>query len=365
VPATGGRLPKLVAFGTVLAVVIAMGGGRWLRVREWLRPRRGLVVSTLVAATLLAGAAAEGLAGPMGDLAREKLSVAGFAFFHLLSPVVDLTATPYFLDPDTRAYWLGGLAMLGVLALLVAPLWRHLVEIEAAWFAVFFLAATLIPISALTEGKRYLYLPSAAIALLAARLIVEVPVRARRLAALAVAAFVSVSAWQIARKAEDWIWAGRMTAEGAALVDGSLAPNCGGRVVFLTSPVGIRGVYTHFYYETFELPRGCIPEELHVLARLVRLDTKVDVRWDGPDRIVITVPEYRGNLVLSRDLRHFDVPLRPSRNVTVVTPIGLAEAHATGNVQSLTLTLAIDRSLKDVPFFFYSDGAVRRMPTIE
>jgi hypothetical protein len=305
--------------------------------------------------------AATGAVAPIASLASGKLAVAGFAIFHMLSPVVDLTETPYYLDPDTRVYWLGGVGMLGVLAVLVALLWRRVLERDVAWFAVAFIAATLIPISALTEGTRYLYLPSAAVSLLAAIVIAEIPLRARRLAAVAVAAFVAVSAWQITRKTADWIWAGRMTAEGAALVDAALAPACGGGVVFLTSPVAVRGVYTHFYYETFEVPRGCIPDEFQVLIRVVDLDTVVDVRRDGTGRIVITAPEYQGNFVLSRDLRHFDVPLRAIREARIETPLGAVQAEAFGKGQRITLTVTSRVAVDEIRFFYYSNGSIRRV----
>ena len=74
------------------------------------------------------------------------------------------------------------------------------------------------------------------------------------------------------------------------------------------NPVGVRGVYSHFYYETFEIPRGCMPEVFQVVVRVLRLDTPIDVRWNGPSQIVIAAPAYRGNFVLSRDLRAFDTP---------------------------------------------------------
>jgi hypothetical protein len=78
--------------------------------------------------------------------------------------------------------------------------------------------------------------------------------------------------------------ANEAAASTKSLADAALPADCGGHVVFLTSPVAVRGVYTHFYYETFE---------------------------------------------------------------------------------PLTLTLAVDRDLKDVLFFFYSDGAMRKLPPPE
>ena len=130
-----------------------------------------------------------------------------------------------------------------------------------------------------------------------------------------------------------------MTADGAQLVDSTLAPSCGtGHVVFLTSPVGMRGVYSHFYYETFEVPRGCMPEVFQVVVRVVRVDTPIDVKWDGPDRIVITAPNYRGQLpAFSADLREFDTPLRVGEPVNIQTPLGAVTAEASDRLARVTL----------------------------
>jgi hypothetical protein len=178
----------------------------------------------------------------------------------------------------------------------------------------------------------------------------------------AVAAVMVVSAIQIVVKERDWRWAGAMTAEGARLVDSALAPSCGtGHVVFLTSPVAVRSVYSHFYYETFEVPRGCMPEVFQVVARVLRLDTQVTVRWDGPSRIVVTVPAYRGNFVLSRDLRAFDVRLRRGDTVRLNTPLGDLDAETAGDLAELTLTLTADARRERIHFFYFSNGRIERL----
>jgi hypothetical protein len=360
IPAAGGagRLPKLAAFAIVLTIVIALADSRWLRLRDWLRAHRGAFAGAALAVVAIATFAAGSLSGTFGALAREKLAVAGFAIFYLLSPVVDVALTPYFLDPATSVYWMGGaIAVIGLIAL-AWLLWRPFLDQDAAWFAGLLLVAALIPISALTEGQRYLYLPSAAVSILATTLILDLRVRLRGLALAGVAVIVALSMWQISRKTTDWVWAGGMTADGARLADAALPAGCGGHVVFLTSPVAVRGVYTHFYYETFELARGCRPETFHVLVRVVRLDTHIDVRWDDPGRIEINVPDYRGNFVLSEDLRHFDVPLRASRQVAIRTPLGNVTSAAAGPLQKVTLTLDPGLPLDDVRFFYYSDGRI-------
>ena len=142
-------------------------------------------------------------------------------------------------------------------------------------------------------------------------------------------------------------------------MDSTLAPSCGtGHVVFLTSPVGVRSVYSHFYYETFEVPRGCMPEVFQVVVRVVRLDTPIAVRWNGSKQIEITAPTYRGNFLLSRDLRTFDTPLRPGDSLKMQTPLGDLTAEATDGTARLTLTLADDVQRERVQFFYYNDGRI-------
>jgi hypothetical protein len=360
IPAAGGagRLPKLAAFAIILMIVISLAGSRWLRLRDWLGAHRNAAAGAALAVIGLAALAAGWMDGAFGALVRDKLAVAGFAIFYLLSPVVDVALTPYFLDPATTVYWMGGAAAGIGLVALARLFCRPFLDQDAAWFAGLFLVAALIPISALTEGQRYLYLPSAGVSILATILILDLRVPVRGLAVAVVAAVVAVSSWQISRKTADWIWAGQMTADGARLADAALPPDCGGHVVFLTSPVAVRGVYTHFYYETFELARGCRPETFQVLVRVVRLETAVDVRWDGPRRVVITAPEYEGNFVLSRDLRHFDVPLRTSGEATLVTPLGEVRAEAAGRLQRIALTFDDTVLPQGLRIFYYTEGRI-------
>jgi hypothetical protein len=358
VSAIGGaaRLPKLAALVAMLGVLLLLADGRWLALRAWLRERRG-VFATTAALTVASASAIAAWQGGTG-LVADKLAVAGFALFHLGSPLLDVFDAPFYEQPGTSMYWLGGAIALAMAATLVALVWRVLLDDDRAWFAGAFLAAALLPISALTEGARYLYLPSAALSLLAGLLLTHVSIPARKAAVAATAAVIVVSAVQAGFKVRDWIWAGRMTADGARLVDESLAPGCGGHVIFLTSPVGIRSVYTHFYYETFELPRGCMPETFHVLARVMRHDVVVDARWSDPSTIVITAPAYRGTFVLARDLRHFDVPLRDPGSLALATPLGEVRADRDGDTQRLTLSLAPDVLRTSPRVFYYSGGRI-------
>ncbi|MEO6239354.1 MAG: hypothetical protein ABIQ52_20345 [Vicinamibacterales bacterium] len=361
VSAVGGasRLPKLIAFLLILALVLWLSGSRWLRLRDWLRGHRGAGLGATLA-VVAAAAVAAAAGGATGAVATEKLAVAGFALFNLVSPVLDVSAVPFYLDVDAARYWLGGAIGIAFAALALAAAWRRLVDDGRMWFLGAFLVAALLPISALTEGARYLYLPSAALSLLAGIAVEELAGRHRAIARSVVAAVLALSVAQIEIKLRDWRWAGQLTADGARLADAALAPSCGeGHVVFLTEPVALRGVYTHFLYETFEIPRGCMPSTFQVLARMVRIDTPIEVTWDGPSRIVITVPEYRNNFVLSEDLRHFDRPLReaPTR---IVTPLGLLTAERVGRDERLTLTLSPGNArTSGTRFFYFNDGAMR------
>jgi hypothetical protein len=360
VSAVGGssRLPKVVAFLICLAATISLSSERWIRVREWLRPRRMPCVALALAVLLALLSAAAFSSGRVGSLAREKLAVAGFVTYYLGSPVLG-PGESVFGDPAAPAAWIvGGVALFCVIVVSWG-LWRRLLDDDRYWFFAALVLATLIPISALTEGKRYLYLPSAALSLPVAVLVVEQVGRARRVALAIVAALLVASTVQIVFRIQDWRWAGQMTAEGAQVVDATLAPSCGtGHVVFLTSPVAMRGVYSHFYYETFEIPRGCMPEVFQVVIRVVRVETPIHVAWDGPGRIVITAPGYRDNFVLSHDLREFNLPLRAGATVSIETPLGQVNADATGGAARVVLNLDPEEQRERTQFFFYADGAI-------
>jgi hypothetical protein len=362
VSAVGGttRIPKLIAFLVVLAGVLLLGTQRWRSAQRTLRGRRAVLLGASFAAlAVAAGIAAIG--GRLGRLVAEKLAVSGFALFNLGSPWLDVFDVPFYLSPGTTAYWLGGVIAVAIALVVLGLAWRRLVEDERAWFLLAFLIAALLPISALTEGARYLYLPSAAFALMAGVLVGELPGHGRRLAVAACAVLVALSTAQIIVKVRDWQWAGRLTADGAHLVDTALAPSCGeGQVVFLTQPVAIRSVYTHFLYETFELPRGCMPAVFQVLVRVLRRDTTIEARWDGPSRVILTAREYRDNFSLSADLRNFDPPLPKGVTGSVQTPLGELR-YETGTEARLTLTLPPSLDTARVRWFYYSDGAMRAL----
>jgi hypothetical protein len=351
------RLPKLAALAVILGALLLLADGRRLRVRAWLRERRGIVAAALAIAiaAVTAMAAAQGGTG----LAADKLAVAAFALFHLASPVVDVFDAPFYQQAGTTLYWLGGAIGLAAALALVVLAWRALLDDDRVWFIGACLIAALLPISALTEGARYLYLPSAALSLMLGVLLANARGAVRKAATAIAALVIAVSAVQIHFKVRDWNWAGALTADGARLVDASLAPACGsGHVVFLTTPVAIRGVYTHFYYETLELPRGCMPETFQTLMRMIRVDGVIDARWEGPRTIAISAPQYRGNLSLSEDLRHFGPVLPQGAAAVVTTPLGVLRADAAAATARFTLELDERLDPASLRLFYYSDGRV-------
>jgi hypothetical protein len=354
------RLPKLAGLIGLLAILVAIARIGWPAIASVLVSlRRSVGLSAGSAIAMLAIVAST----PAGDFVRQKLAFAGFAAFYLVSPLVVLTAPPLFLDPQTSAYWAGGLAAILLVAVVALTLWRPLVTDPIAVFLVVFIAAALLPVSTMTEGKRYLYLPSIGLAMLGAHALLRSGGVRQRVLAAALAVFVAVSAVQVVIKARDWIWAGEMTRDAVALVQASLGPECPrDSVVLLTAPVGVRGVYSHFYRETFIVGTRCAPETVRTLVRVVRLDETVSAAWEDGSTIVLRAPDYSGNFVASRDLRHFDVPLRRDRVGLIETPLGDLRAEASGAAQVLRLRLSATVDRSHTRFFYFSDGRLHRLP---
>jgi hypothetical protein len=359
-PVAGGssRLPKLAALLGALAVlflVAAVNPATWRRASARARMPLAAAAGLLLAIAPLVAA----WQTATGAFVRQKLAFAGFAGFYLLTPVVDPPPPPYFLDPGTPVYWIGGLALTGAVAGLLLAGWRALLADPRLQFALVLLFAALLPVSSLTDGLRYVYLPSAACSLLLAVLLARLADPARRVALVACAAVVIVSAWQIGEKTRDWRWAGEMTREASAMVARDLGGGCApDPVVFLTTPVGIRGVYTHFYYETFEVLTGCTPEAFLTVVRVVRRDSIIEGYRDGGD-IVLRAPVYDGNFVLSPDLREFRHPLRRTRDATLQTPLGVVRASADGVSQLVRLTVSDRAAARSPHFYYYGAGRMR------
>jgi hypothetical protein len=362
---TGGasRLPKaamLVAGVGLLIALSRFGWERWLNARSRVSTAPALVAVGFV----IAAAVAISLLPDAGAVLRQKLSFAGFASFYLFSPVVAPSPPPFFLNPATPVYWAGGLAAVVAVSGLLAFA-RRRISADGVWlFIIVASAGALLPVSSLTEGQRYLYLGSVGVSLGLAKWWSDCAGRLRRPATVFVGLFLVVSVWQVQMKGSDWAWATRMLSRGAALVNADL-PGCDqGDVVFAVAPVGIRGVYSHFYHQTFSEDGGCEPGSYRALVRMVRADQAIEVRWEVPRTLVVRAPQYAGNFVLSRDLREFAIGQRSTRNATFQTPLGVVVSRPDGDAQEVRLALAPDVDLGRLRFYYFAEGEVRRVPPI-
>jgi hypothetical protein len=360
-PAGGAsRLPKAVALLACVVALMALSATGWSRLASVAAKLRAMPVAAL-GVVLVAGAVAVSLQPAVGAPIREKLSFAGVAGFYLLSPVVAPAPPPFFLDPATPVYWTGGLVVAAVTGAGLFA-WRARLFANAIWlFVAVAVAGALLPVSSLTEGQRYFYLGSVGVALGTAKLVVDAAGRWRRPATVLVALYVAVCAWQLQVKGADWQWATGMLSRAVALVNADLPACDQGDVVFLTAPVGVRGVYSHFYHQTFSQDGGCEPGSFRAIARMVRTDQDVEVRWTSPRTLALLAPDYQGNFVLSSDLRSFVVEQRSRRLATLDTPMGRVTSRPRGRAQAVTLDLPPTIDLERTRFYVFSRGEVRRV----
>jgi hypothetical protein len=387
------RFAKVALLGGGLAALVWLafaGVDRFLGgLAEW--RTRLIAAFALGLAALLAGS----LTPATMTFVRPKLAFASFAGFYLLSPVITLggSAPPGF-DPNETIYWATGLIALAGIAALVAFVWRR----DTGWagsarphnaqiaFLLVFVAAALLPVSSMTEGKRYLYVASIGVSLLAGYAVAQLRNGGRSVAIVLLAVVLAVSGWQIQLKARDWAWASDMTRATVQLVRRSDHDPCRARnLLFLTAPVNIRDVYCHFYDYTFEDPAtGCMPEAVRTLVRVVGNDVHVTARWPGlshvdgdvtvpsnwpferPKTITIEATGDTARLVTAADLRHFDVLLWPPVNRRIITPIGTVRVVPVvrGQLvsgQRIDLELSDDFDVRAWRFLYYDDGLVREL----
>ncbi len=363
-PAGGpSRLPKAVMLVVSVGALMTLSRVGWERRRDT-TPLVRLAPAAIAVVLMIAAAVAISLQPDVGAPVRQKLSFAGFAIFYLFSPVVAPAAPPFFIDPTTPVYWAGGLAaLLAILGLLALA--RRRVGTDGAWlFVIVATAGALLPVSSLTEGQRYLYLGSVGVSLGLAKWWADSTGRRRRPVAVVVALVLAVSVWQVQMKGSDWAWATGMISRGVALVNADL-PGCDqGDVVFAVAPAGLRGVYSHFYHQTFSQDGGCEPGSYRAIVRMVRLDQAIDVRWEEPRTLVIRAPRYRRNFVLSPDLREFTVGQRSVRHATLRTPLGALVSRPDGDAQEVRLALAPEADLGRLRFYYVAEGEVRRVPPV-
>ena len=362
---TGGssRLPKAVMLLASVGALALLAYVGWEE-RLSKAPAIGIGKALVAAGVLAAAAAFVSLQPVLGAPLRQKLSFVGFASFYLFSPVVAPSPPPFFIDSTTAVYWAGGLAALLAIAGLASIGWRR-VAADGVWlFVIVCTAGALIPVSSLTEGQRYLYLGSVGMSLGLAKWWADSAGRARRVTAGVVAVWLALAVWQVQVKGSDWAWATGMLSRGAALVNADL-PGCDrGDVVFAVAPVGIRGVYSHFYHQTFSQDGGCEPSSYRAIVRMVRTDQPIEVRWEDPRTLVVRAPRYAGNFVLSPDLREFAIEQRSVRQANLRTPLGLVASRPDGDAQEVRLTLAPDLDIGRLRFYYFAEGVLRRVPPV-
>jgi hypothetical protein len=210
----------------------------------------------------------------------------------------------------------------------------------------------------MTSGPRYLYLASAGVSLLAGLIFRSCsPAMRIRWAVPVLAVVLAASAVQLMAAARAWQWASDMTHESLALISSTLAP-CGTRdVVLLTTPVGIRGVFSNLNEVAFEVA-GCKPASYATLLRVMNEDAHVEATRRGDD-IELRVAGYGENFVASADLRHFDIPIAASDPVAIETPIGRLTTAIENGTQVFRILLS--ESGRRATFFFYSDGRLHQL----
>jgi hypothetical protein len=299
-----------------------------------------------------------------------RLAFACFTGFYLVSPVITVGGSPPIaFDPDNTIIRVGGVAAVIAAAACLALAWSRETPTDGKpnrvlAFLFVFLAGALLPVSSMTEGKRYLYLASVGMALLAALVVNRLRGRSR-IAALAVAAaLVAVSGWQIQLKAGDWTWAGTMTRDAVRTIRTLTPDPCRGRnVMFLTAPVNIRDVYCNFYDYTFEDPStGCVPETVRAVVRVVGNDVQTTARWADPKTLVFATRGQADRLLTSTDLRSFDMPLAQGAAGRLRLPIGSLAVRSDTSGRDFELNLAAEVDPRQWHFLYYGSGAVHRVP---
>ena len=275
--AAGGarRLPKVLMTGVGIAGVL------WLA-RAQQRKSRGAGASGAVAVTVVgivaALAALLGVAGKSGSI-FEKIGFAGHVAFYSLSPVVFPAPPSEWFSPTSL---LPSLPLILIVLALAAVAWRAwrrewtADSNELTFIAVFVLAA-LLPVSSMTGGLRYLYLPGVGVALLAAAALSRLP-KATRVSALAVIALILViSVQQIHHAGRVWRAASDMTRDGVLMMAHAI-DRCGSDdVLLLTTPVGIGDVYANLSWDAFDVLANCTPRSFLTLLRVMRSDLSASV----------------------------------------------------------------------------------------
>lgn len=357
--AAGGasRLPKILALVTMMAGLVWLARAPQLpaglrRLASNARILTWLVVSVAGAVFLLL------TFSPLSLWLRGKIGFASFSAFYLLSPVAVPSLPATLFDQPEVPVAAVELVLLVIVLMALVRAARWIVARPPALFCVVFAVAALVPVSSMTASPRYLYLPSAAVLMLAG-LAVEPRASGAGLkwAQPAFVGIMALSIVQIVVAGQSWKWASVMTRDALALITPALEP-CGTQdVVILTTPAGIRGVYSNLNEVAFDVA-GCRPATFATVLRVVRFDSLIEVNRRD-DAIEMRVPVDQGNFVASRDLRTFDLKIAAGDHIAIDTPVGRLESDAAAGGR--IFRLAVANRYRNAHFFYYSDGRLKAL----
>jgi hypothetical protein len=352
------RLPKGVMTIVALAVVLWIA---WRRDRQVLGFSGARVLGFSGARVLGFAAALVALGFFVApDWVFEKLGFITHVSFYAVSPIIFPAPRPEWFTPTSVFTSLPHLALAGLIILLAGPLIFSTGSGDRRdlSFAAMFVAAALLPVSSMTGGLRYLYLPTVGIALLGGALLSRITRSSRMLTGAAVAIVLIISAQQIVYAGRAWRTASTVTREGVELMAGSLG-RCGADdVLLLTTPVAIGNIYANLSWDAFDVLANCTPRNFMTLLRVVGSDLRVAVTSLAPDIIELRVPDYAGNIVASRDLRNFVVSVAPGDTTILDTAAGRLETFPEESTQVFRLTMTMEA--KAARRFYYSDGRIRK-----
>jgi hypothetical protein len=356
--AAGGarRLPKLLMTG------VGVAGALWLaRVQQSKSRAAGSsgTVAVIVVAIVAALTAAFGIAGQSAWI-FEKIGFAGHVVFYSLSPVIFPAPSSEWFSPTSFLRSLPVILVVLALAVVAWRAWRRewSADGNVLTFIAVFVAAALLPVSSMTGGLRYLYLPGVGVALLAAAAVSRVPKAAQISALAAVALILAISVQQIHHAGRAWRVASTMTRDGVLMMARSIE-RCGNDdVLLLTTPVAIGDIYANLSWDAFDVLANCTPRSFMTLLRVVRSDLRASVAQMDARTIEIRVPGYSGNIVASRDLRNFVVPVDRGGREVLDTPAGRLETFPEETTQVFRLTLTPEAQA--AKRFYYSEGQIRR-----
>ncbi len=357
--AAGGaaRLPKLAVMGSLIATLLYVAYRGWPRVAAHLRSSRVQLSAAFIVAAALAGILAmSDIAGPAFSLALTSI---GFAAAHLVSPV----GLDALVGTLPGWFWAVGWIVLAGVALLTAIGWPVLTGRPEFGFLALFLAASLVPVSSMTEGTRYLYLASIPAALLAGLIVARVPTRWTPALAVAAISAVAVGGWDLHARGADWRWASSMTEEAAAAISDGLGGRCDGReVILVTAPTRPRGVYANLTIESLQRLQSCSPLRVYTLIRKGHDDPQVEAAWTGANELALRISPYRGGFVASRDLRTFDVPIDAARPALLSNPFGTIEVRPRAGGLDVRIAVDHEPAKAEPAWFVFGQGRLRWLP---